>query len=93
MKILKDSQKSELWNSAAMLWNLNSNGIRHYVEIAFLHMVHNGFQASPPAFQDYQTSIKQGLHKVQYSSFPPEDVTGTSSYRFEYNFARFPKYL
>ena len=25
------------------------------------------------------------LHRVQYSSFPPEGVTGTSGYRFEYH--------
>ena len=25
------------------------------------------------------------LHRAQYSSFPPEGVTGTSGYRFEYN--------
>ena len=36
-------------------------------------------------FQGYQTSVKQHLHRVQYSSFPPEGVTGTSSYRFEHN--------
>ena len=32
-------------------------------------------------FQGYQTSVNQRLHRLQYSSFPPEGVTGTSSYR------------
>ena len=38
--------------------------------------------------QTNQTSIKQPshcrLHRVQYCSFPPEGVTGTFGYRFEY---------
>ena len=37
------------------------------------------------AFQGYQTSVKRRLRTVQYCSFPPEGVNGTSGYRFEYN--------
>ena len=45
--------------------------------LSVLYIVSTGTDA----FQGYQTSVKQCLRRVQYSSFPPEGVTGTSGYR------------
>ena len=55
-------------------------------EVLFGTLVYN----SKYLFQDWVSKATRPasnncLHRVQYSSFPPEGVTGTSCYRFEYN--------
>ena len=48
-------------------------------------LAYRGIFSGTDTFQGYQTSVKRRLRRVQYCSFPPEGVTGTSGYRFEYN--------